>query len=230
MDTIKHFENYIKAGFQVIPLHPNTKIPIGKKWNENWSERGARSLFQFHVGANLGILLGTVVDVEGDTIEANELIDELIGDYPHPSYRGSKSTHHLFQNPDKGLTRISKNGIEFRAFKHQSVLPPSIHPDGSQYKWLTDFFPIPPMPPALLELYGEFQAVPKTCPPRKPRHDLIIIQCPCCHKKIKMNRTRYKREKAAFRERREEWCCSKCRRFDIRPSCRRIKKQMRLNK
>lgn len=231
MEAIKHFENYVRMGFQVIPLWPNTKIPIGKKWNVEWSEKGARSLFNLHPKANLGILLGSVVDVEGDTEEANKIIQDLIGDYPHPFYKGSKSIHHLFQNPDAGLTRISRNDIEFRAYKHQSAIPPSIHPDGSRYEWLTDNFIIPPMPDDLLALYGEFQetTTKKRTPPKK-RPDLIVIKCPLCGKRIKMNRKRYRREYLVFREKGEEWCCSNCRTFDIRPFCRELKKRLRFNR
>lgn len=235
MKIIDHFENYVKVGFQPIPIRPKSKIPIGMGWNSNWSENGARTLFQFHPDANVGILLGNIVDVEGDTEEANDLLDQLIGDYPHPAYRGSKSTHHLFINPDENLTRISRNGVEFRAHKHQSVVPPSEHPDGPIYRWLTDYIPIPPLPPALLEFYKELQQfnIPKkkpSKPKKKKRRDLLHPYCPTCHKKITINRARYKLEILVFEEVGKVWECSGCRDFDVRALCRRMKKQLRYNR
>jgi hypothetical protein len=227
MKIIDHFENYVKVGFQPIPIWPNSKVPIGKAWNSNWSENRIKILFQFYPNANIGLLLGTIVDVEGDTDEANELLEQLIGNYPHPSYKGSKSIHHLFQNPDKNLTRIHKNGIEFRGYKHQSILPPSKHPDGTVYKWLTDYFFIPPLPPALTSFYKSIKKntpnKPKTNSIVRKRYDLIKTKCPYCLKKITMNKCRYKLENIIFQNKKEIWTCSNCRGFDIRKLCRKLK-------
>jgi len=104
MRLIEHFDAYVRAGLKVIPLYARTKIPVGKNWNKDWNHDWCRwSLTQFPE-SNLGLLLGEIVDVEGDDDESNALLKYLVGDTPHPMYCSSKSIHHLFLNPDPKLT------------------------------------------------------------------------------------------------------------------------------
>lgn len=122
--SIQHFDALTKRGLQVIPLWANTKIPRMDGWtNMVWDRQQMRDLFCRYPSSNLGLLLGNIIDVEGDSPQANEIVSQMIGDYPHPSYVSTKSVHHLFLSPDPKLRRFVFQDIEFRGFGHQSVLP-----------------------------------------------------------------------------------------------------------
>ncbi len=149
MTPLECFDLYSGMGFQVIPLYHKTKIPIGNNWNKKWDIKESRSAVSRWSNCNFGILLGDIVDVEGDTEEANEFINLLIGDIPHPVYRSRKSFHHLFLTPDPVLTARRFEDIEFRVHRHQSVIPPIIVPFCTRYQWLTyiiESCPLPDMP------------------------------------------------------------------------------------
>lgn len=160
-------EAYINQGLKPIPLHHSSKRPIGAGWNQEWSADRCREGFYVYPNANIGILLGDVVDVEGDDEFANDLLTSLIGTYPHPTWRSSKSVHHLFQSPDPDLTRIVYKNIEFRGRGHQSVVPPSfVAETGARYQWLnTTKFPVPAMPEPLLDYY---QNLPRKQQKKRP--------------------------------------------------------------
>jgi hypothetical protein len=216
-------EDYLKQGLKIIPLYPKTKKPVGNAWNKSWNIDCIRDAFDIYNDANVGLLLGDIVDVEGDSPEANQRIFDLIGDYPHPCYKGSKSVHHLFLNPDPDLTRVSFEDIEFRGNKHQSVLPPSIHPDGTKYAWINKASTIPSMPKALMEFYNQIKTVkPKKV--KKKKSQYIKPWCIKCKNQFPIHVVRFKLELEAFKELNQRWQCHKCRKIDLRKKCRKLRK------
>lgn len=227
MEIIDYFYNYTKIGYQVIPIYPLTKIPVGKNWN-HWNYDKSKSYFQKNPTANIGVLLGDIVDVEGDTDEANQIVKDLIGNVPHPMYKSSKSIHHLFENPDRNLTATRFLGMEFRAFKHQSVLPPSQHGDGSSYHWIEgcSIGKIPTMPDALMEFYWKNKKVVKSTV-KKHKSDFITTFCSCCQVEEKIHKKRLQLEIKAFQELNSLWRCHYCRPWDVRPLCREIKRNLK---
>lgn len=225
---LKYFDYYTLLGLKVIPLYPKSKIPIGHHWNI-WDEERARHVFKTKNNVNMGLLLGDIIDIEGDTPEANEILDNLIGNYSHLCYCGFKSKHHLFLNPDKNLTRICEKGIEFRAYKHQSVVPPSIHPNGGQYKWLDETFPAQPMPNALLEFYNDIKSIRKPiitlCKRKRLPRGWIRPWCSICQQRETIHYRRYQLEIKAFATFGKKWECHKCRNLDLRNICRKLKRK-----
>lgn len=221
MNIIEHFDILTNKGIKVIPLLENSKIPISKNWTVEWDREALRQKLQNRPNCNIGILLGKIVDVEGDTEWANKFISHLIGDYPHVSYSSSKSTHHLFLNPDEKLRIFSWKGIEFRGWGHQSVLPPSNH-NGIQYQW-NKFrnFSITEMPDRLLKFY-QYKKYSKIN--LKPNH--VMIKCCKCNKNKFMHKKRYDLEIEILKT----WFCKKCRPKDIRPLCRKLRKNNRVSK
>lgn len=155
MRILDYFDLYTqKLDWNVIAVKPNSKTPVFRKWNSGYRADWQRYFLESHDDYNIGILLGKVVDVEADDERADNLLNSLIGDMPHPQYRSTKSTHHLFLTPDYDLTRIVIQGIEFRGYRHQSLLPPSISPSGKKYEWLKkSTFPVMPMPRRLQNFY-----------------------------------------------------------------------------
>ena len=217
---LEHFDALTKFGIQVIPIRENSKVPRLKQWQKNWNMRRSRRVLQQYPYSNIGVLLGNIIDIEGDTPQANERINDLIGDYPHPCYKSRRSVHHLFLTPDPQLTIFKHEDIEFRGIGHQSVLPPSKH-QGIEYKWLGQFhFPIPEVPEKLLKFYWKLQKTGKNN--IKPGH--MSCWCATCEKKCYMHKKRWNLEVRGFRMLGESWQCHKCRQHDMRPICRQLRR------
>lgn len=142
--------NYVARKWPVIPLGERSKIPLTQ---EDWpskplTDEMAVTVFweTRNLNSNVGLLLGPasgLVDIECDSLEAEKEYLELWDGEPPvvPTWRGKRGCHRLFRWQD---------GLPPKAFFHagqvevrvgngggaQSVLPPSVHPDGPQYEWV----------------------------------------------------------------------------------------------
>lgn len=214
---IEHFDYLTEQGLKVIPLRVNSKAPMTKCWQKDWSLEKNRQKLQQFPDANIGILLGDVIDVEGDSESANNILADLIGNYPHPSYRSIRSVHHLFKTPDQDLRLLKEKEIEFRGHGHQSVLPPSQHL-GIEYQWLTELFPIPEMPPRLLKFYLKLSGHEQSLPAGH-----IKVWCANCRKECFLHKKRFALELEVFKMLGSPWECQKCRVIDTRPMVRALR-------
>ena len=218
-DILGYFDFLVEKGLKAIPLRPLSKVPACRAWTE-WNYASCRNVFQASPDSNIGLLLGDVLDVEGDSESANATIWRLVGNCEHPTYTSAKSTHHLFRNPDKDLTVLRANDIEFRAHRHQSVLPPSVLP-GVNYRWLSDLsFPMPEMPLKLMQFYRSlrFSGVDL-----KPGH--LSLPCSTCRSKCYIHQRRFELELSVFKFFGLSWQCQTCRTIDIRPICRQARRK-----
>ena len=234
MRLLKFFDKYVQLGLQPIAIYKNSKQPCGMHWNKNWSVEKWRPYF-LQNNYNMGILLGDVVDVEGDSEEANDLLERMIDGVRRPRYRSSRSIHNLFLSPDQNLTRLVANGIEFRGYSHQSVVPPSCHEDGSNYFWLAGSeFPIPPMPQELLDFYNRNKSHQGSKKPaynkqNKNKKHFIKTVCKSCNESFFIHKVRLQLEVKAFMSHDSIWLCRNCRKYDVKKDCRAIKKSMTVN-
>lgn len=220
-----------------IAVYKNSKRPVGVGWNQDWSVEKWRPFFETEE-YNMGIILGDVVDVEGDSPDACDRLERMIDGIPRPKFRSSKSVHNLFQNPDPyNLTRVVIGGIEFRGNLHQSVVPPSFHSDGCKYRFLDgSVWPAPPMPDELKEYYfnnrpdkATNKVVTKSRGP-KPNKRLKTgfkrTVCKICNGTYYIHRQRLILEVKGFREFNLPWMCHGCRELDMRDACRRIRREL----
>ena len=136
--------------WKLIPIQHQSKNPgslVGQNWpskasddpdqHEQWKQ-------QYGPDLNWGLLLGPdsgVIDIEGDTEEANAKLAELCEGVITPKYRSGKSTHYLFAYDEAfehERASVTIEGIEFRFGQNraQSVIPPSTHPSGAKYEWI----------------------------------------------------------------------------------------------
>lgn len=230
---LEYFDRYVAAGLRPIAVYRDSKRPVGEGWNKDWKVERWRGYFRTG-GYNMGILLGDIIDVEGDTPEANDLLERMIDGLPHPMFRSCKSVHHLFLSPDPDLTRFVCNGIEFRGRLHQSVLPPSVHESGVPYRWLRDSrFPIPTLPDELLKFYFDNRRekkerpVPARSRPRTKKGH-ARTQCRVCQGWFYIHKKRLVLEVRSFREHYGlPWMCHGCRELDMRGLCRRMRREMK---
>lgn len=204
---------------KITPLYPGTKQPMLNSWT-HWNHGAARQAFVLEGLVNFGLLLGDIMDVEGDSEEANNKILDLIGDYPHPCYSSRKSIHHLFISPNPKLTIFKRNHIEFRGASHQSVIPPSTLISGVKYEWIQDLnTPIPVMPKNLLRFFWSMVGRDSKM---KPGHTKMT--CYSCRGSILMSKKRLALEKDAVQKINTQWMCNNCRPYDLRDLCRSLRK------
>ena len=234
---------YLRYGMKPIPLYWGTKRPIGREWNQGWSKRRCQASFRKYPGANVGLLLGEIMDVEGDTPEANAVLEQITQDYPHPRYKSARSIHHLFVSPNPRITIAHMSHIEFRGSRHQSVVPPSQHESGVRYEWL-DWHNIPEMPQPLKELLDQA----KICKLKPDKNRKVVFNinhvssidpvaqflsnslrfghdvkpgksklwCPRCQEIVFVSTNRLKLEVVAFKTFGHKWSCNGCRDIDVR--------------
>lgn len=213
----EHFESLTDLGLKPIPLRVNSKAPMTKCWQKNWDWKKNRDKFLRFPDANIGLLLGDVIDVEGDSDHSNRMLLDMIGDYPHPSYQSTRSIHHLFLTPDPELRIFKHKEIEFRGFGHQSVLPPSQH-FGVEYRWISKLFPVPVMPEKLLRFFKQLRGEKQTIKPGNMR-----VWCSSCREECFLHQKRFQLELEGFKLLGSPWECQNCRTIDMRPIVRSLR-------
>jgi hypothetical protein len=142
---------YYKLHWNVIPAKERMKcpaLPNWKRWQENkvdndvithWLKEGKFK--------NINLCLGEIsdiyeIDVDVENAPIGIIQDICRGAWICESSNGKikvffKTTRPL---PPKLDSKVNDDGghIELRGNNHLSVLPPSIHPNGSTYTWLTN--------------------------------------------------------------------------------------------
>ncbi|MCR9296359.1 MAG: bifunctional DNA primase/polymerase [bacterium] len=169
MDIVTEALYYAEAlEWQVIPLHglnkdgtctchkgANCKTPGKHPRNKGWQHQASMDPQQIRDWftkkwpiSNLGVRLGPasgIIDIEYDGEEGKATAAKLLANVKTPTYRSSRSVHHLLAFP-KGLD-IAKAVVKFRGLEirfgtgdkgAQSVFPPSRHASGVVYEWIQD--------------------------------------------------------------------------------------------
>ena len=155
-----HFvQRYIDLGFVIHPCCPPDhycqspgKIPFdpyhGKHMSE-WQTHGQFSIEQWQEwldlesSINIGFLCGEPSELLCLDIDNNEGM-QILGQLDIPwrdtwQYRTGRGLRVLFRHTGNGPTGLITRGdhsIEVLGNGRQSVLPPSVHPNGSEYRWV----------------------------------------------------------------------------------------------
>ena len=124
-----------------LALHPQSKIPV----DSDWPNLGKAKEEVLPMGGNIGLLLGAksgILDVDLDCREAKGLADLILPKPLAQFDRGSSdSGHYIFKansfGPTKRFTGAGSKTtiVELRADGAQTMIPPSVHPDGSQLEF-----------------------------------------------------------------------------------------------
>ena len=165
-DCVLCAEKYINLGWWLVPIRGTgiaPKAPLLDGWTE-WrpSNEAITEVLHEHPAAGIGVHLGGsgLIDLEGDSDEGEAILTNLCRGIGFPCWRSTRSTHRLFQaRPEIGHLNIKALAIEFRAGRHQSVLPPTIlQGNAGKYEWIINPFdvPPPPFPDHLVDFYREY--------------------------------------------------------------------------
>lgn len=123
------------------------KVPRTKAWKDQATsdEDKLCDLFSQWPKANIGVLLGPesgLIDVEFDSDEGRATADRIFQNTITPTYESTRSVHRLFKWNSElpPIQKLMLDGLEIRlgggGKSTQSVLPPSLHPNGTRYRWL----------------------------------------------------------------------------------------------
>ena len=141
---------YLRQGLSVIPLKPNRKEPL-LKWqefqNRRASEEEVKKWWSAAPNANIGIVTGkisnlVVIDLDGPEGLASATKLGLTSTVMSTTGRKDGGRHLWVSHPKDSLvanTVKSFPGLDIRADGGYVVAPPSIHPSGRRYRFLTSF-------------------------------------------------------------------------------------------
>jgi putative DNA primase/helicase len=145
--TAKAARQMLKRGWHCIPLKPKDKKPVEAKWQERLITDDEIDQV-FSSDHNIGLLLGEpsdwIVDIDCDTQEAVTAASLLMPDTKLSFGRESIGRAHLlyhcqkvqtskFQDPTKDKDSTI---LEIRSTGSQTMIPPSIHPQGEAVTWM----------------------------------------------------------------------------------------------
>jgi hypothetical protein len=137
-------------GFAVIPLRPQSKSPLTKHGCKD-ATRDREQISRWwseYPDANVGVATGrisNVVVIDVDGAQGAKTLAELEkehGELPQTlTATTARGKHFYFAYPANQTVGTSKklgHGIDFQSDGNYCVGPPSIHPDGSVYRWTND--------------------------------------------------------------------------------------------
>lgn len=135
-------------GYSVVPLAPRAKNPIPEEWQKFGVKPADEETFQRWMkwsANNVGVCLGVAsnlvaVDYDHDVDGLHEKIKSMLPESPIAKM-GEKGETRFYQfNGQKsvGYSKSGKRVIDILSQGRQTVVPPSIHPSGKTYRWLTE--------------------------------------------------------------------------------------------
>ena len=136
---------YLANGYSVIPLAPKQKGPKLNGWSKYCEELMPPNEAQSYFGKNnnIGLCMGPAsnlcaVDIDTDDPDIIRKIEKIL---PYSSLRkkGAKGFTIFYKYngmASKSVKDDYGNGVDFLSTGRQTVLPPSVHPSGMEYRWL----------------------------------------------------------------------------------------------
>lgn len=162
-------EGYIDSGWSVLPVKPDEKRPYMTNWLQYTKTKPPKDkvLNWFHTlsGAGVGVVTGRVSNMVVLDVESYcpTPIEKLLEMYPTQMYsRTGSGGYHLFYQYPMSMARVSNrvklmDGVDLRADGGFIVLPPTLHPSGNRYQWISRG-PLGAFPKQLLDMDSQ----PKT--------------------------------------------------------------------
>ena len=146
MTLLDHAIEYLRRGWRPVPVPKGMKKPVLDDWQKLRLTEGELPA-HFSNGCNIGLILGEpsgwLVNVDKDCPEAIELGPLYLPPTPAVSGRPSTPTSPDWYYSEVPKTRqfrdpvTQKMIVELRSTGGQTIVGPSIHPEGEQYIVLT---------------------------------------------------------------------------------------------
>src|SRR5918993_5375055 len=143
MNTSRYAIDYANKGLSVVPILANQKKPVMRDWQA--LRIRPEDIPQYFNGKpqNIGILLGEpsggLVDVDLDAEEAVKVAGRFLPPTLTSGREKTPHTHWWFRAPgaetEKWKDTNGKMLVELRSTGCQTVVAPSVHPDGDRYLW-----------------------------------------------------------------------------------------------
>ncbi len=147
MSSASAAAKYVKSGYAPIPIPAGRKAPNLSNWQHLRMQLEDVPKY-FNNGQNVGILLGEpsggLIDVDLDTPEAVAAGRYLLPDTLRSGRESSPNSHYWYRCepvPDTAKFQMPRSGegpemfVELRSTGKQTVVAPSVHPDGDRYAW-----------------------------------------------------------------------------------------------
>jgi hypothetical protein len=141
MTTLESARRYLELGWSVIPVKPGTKQPLieWKQYQERRPTPEDISHWFREDTPNIGLVCGAVsgvVVVDSDLYKGKS---GLAIESPLRVATPRGGFHDYFQyTPDIGNSVSAESATDIRSDGGMVVLPPSVHPNGKRYTWLTE--------------------------------------------------------------------------------------------
>lgn len=169
-ENLLHYAlQYHARGLAVVPIRAGSKAPIPAGWQ---SKRLEESDLQHYftnghepggVGIITGQLSGNLVILDFDGNDWQAAFDHLLHAWPElepaPVVETGSGKRHIWLRcpdlpPDFTVKQFKRGNavVELRGNRCNNLAPPSRHPSGGRYRWLTDEADLPDIPFA--DLYG----------------------------------------------------------------------------
>jgi hypothetical protein len=135
----RYAQEYAEQGWSVIPIRSNSKEP-----SKSWLEFQQRLMTQDEIDkttwTNVAIVTGSISNlcvIDRDNDEGKSFCEKLP---PTLTCRTSKGFHYYFRLPEgkRVPTRVRfLPGLDVRGEGGYVLAPPSVHPDGLMYEWVS---------------------------------------------------------------------------------------------
>lgn len=143
--TQKAATAYLSRGWCAIPVPAKTKNPGRKHWESERYEPGdVPHVFggDLNIGIHCGEPSNGLVDVDLDTREARSLASVFLPPTSRVHGRRSSPSSHWWYQCDPAPERVTRYKdadrvtlVEIRSTGGQTIVPPSVHPDGERLTW-----------------------------------------------------------------------------------------------
>lgn len=145
-DVLQAAAEYLRRGWQPVPIPPRRKRPVLADWPNLRMCEGDLAQ-HFRPRANIGLILGEpsrwLVNVDLDCAEARELAEQFLPSTPAVTGRTSTPASHRWYVAEGAATLQHRDPVtramivELRSTGAQTLVGPSLHPSGEPYTLLT---------------------------------------------------------------------------------------------
>lgn len=157
----KYAYKYYERDIPCVPIKYKEKYPVVQAWQDPSTHQYAE-WENAYAGCGIGILLGKCSGVIAVDIDKDEALFKV--PMSPVVKRGAKGETRFFRYNGEQASKRHDLGIEILSTGNQTVMPPSIHPSGSAYKWTSqatledfDLDELPILDPAFLKSLGIVQ-------------------------------------------------------------------------